>query len=276
MASKPPMEMHICNEKECELMDFEGRKFKTMIPHSVGRECVGVTCGYLVLFGKETNDFWLVNPITRHQLHFPDFPNDHDDTLHLHLRMRAILVFSPLISEWLFVITRRLCKKIWFSIAGKGIWNDVSTTSCIWDLHAFKGKIYTINIVCVRGDVIGQLFEMRFGPEPKLMLLKTKNFPKRNYFHFFASYGENLFVVDYKSAVHKLDFGEMKWVLYSDEKTKTEEEFEFYRNHMGYITFAKQESWASCTFKSEKRMFNLERFWYFPHESFDVNLMDEL
>nr|KAJ0196471.1 hypothetical protein LSAT_V11C700380520 [Lactuca sativa] len=37
-------------------------------------KCFGVTCGYLILFDEEYNDFWLVNPITRHELHFPGTP----------------------------------------------------------------------------------------------------------------------------------------------------------------------------------------------------------
>ncbi|CAH1417445.1 unnamed protein product [Lactuca virosa] len=81
MASKPPMEISIymvANENDyiycCCLQDFERRRFKTIIPHYIGRTCVGLTCGYLILFGTKTRDFWLVNPITRHQLHFPDYP----------------------------------------------------------------------------------------------------------------------------------------------------------------------------------------------------------
>nr|KAJ0209181.1 hypothetical protein LSAT_V11C400174330 [Lactuca sativa] len=106
MAFKPPMSMQISNrayDKECYcyLKDFEGRKYKTLLPHSSGRTCVGLTCGYLVLFGRETKDFWLVNPITRQELHFPDCPLyvDHDPPI-----IKAILVFSPSISKWIYTI----------------------------------------------------------------------------------------------------------------------------------------------------------------------------
>ncbi|CAH1416240.1 unnamed protein product [Lactuca virosa] len=49
MASRPPMLMwvlyHPDKINECYLEDFEGRKFKTLFPHSAHRKCVGLTCG---------------------------------------------------------------------------------------------------------------------------------------------------------------------------------------------------------------------------------------
>ncbi|CAH1450121.1 unnamed protein product [Lactuca virosa] len=71
MASKTPMSISIsthANEKECYLEEFEGRKFKTILPHYANMTCIGVTCGYLIFLGKKTLDFWLVNPITKHEI----------------------------------------------------------------------------------------------------------------------------------------------------------------------------------------------------------------
>ncbi|CAH1450160.1 unnamed protein product [Lactuca virosa] len=99
MASRTPMFIQIFSdayEKTCHLEDSEGRKFKTTLPHSASRTCVGLTCGYLILFGEKTKEFWLVNPITRHGLHFPDVTSD---VYQGHERLRVILVFSPSISE---------------------------------------------------------------------------------------------------------------------------------------------------------------------------------
>ncbi|PWA65015.1 F-box domain-containing protein [Artemisia annua] len=56
------------------LEDFEGRRFKTIRRHGTHRTCIGSTRGYLIMFGRLTSDFWLVNPITRHEFHFTDFP----------------------------------------------------------------------------------------------------------------------------------------------------------------------------------------------------------
>lgn len=54
LVSKPPMSISFstdANEIECCLEDFEGRKMKTILPHSTNRICIGVTSGYFILFG---------------------------------------------------------------------------------------------------------------------------------------------------------------------------------------------------------------------------------
>lgn len=107
MVSIPPMPISIsnsttdANEKQYYLKDSQGRKMKTIVPHSAKRSCIGVTCGYLILSGVETKDFWLVNLITRHELHFPDVP---DEYFCCHRDAKGILVFSPSISEWVFLV----------------------------------------------------------------------------------------------------------------------------------------------------------------------------
>ncbi|CAH1416144.1 unnamed protein product [Lactuca virosa] len=146
MASKPPLSMSTStnvNEREeryLYLEDFDGRKFKTILPRLVGRDFVGLSCGYLAFYGYATHDFWLVNPITRHQLHFPDVHFEvytYDE-----LAIKLILVFSPSIPGWVLAVENGLDRKIWTSIAGKGAWNLVSSPFQIIDFHAFKGKYY--------------------------------------------------------------------------------------------------------------------------------------
>ncbi|CAH1425369.1 unnamed protein product [Lactuca virosa] len=150
MASKPPMAM-LLDKNTCYLQDFEGREFKTILPLSGDRTCIRVTCGYLIFMGEKTRDFWLVNLITRHELYFPDVPIDvvrPEESRHV----RAILVFSPSINGWVFVMLVRFKYKIWFSIAGKRAWNHLFSTLPLIDLHPFKGKIY---ILSMEDSVIG-------------------------------------------------------------------------------------------------------------------------
>nr|KAJ0211551.1 hypothetical protein LSAT_V11C400174140 [Lactuca sativa] len=147
MASKPPMSMSISanvNEREeryLYLEDFDGRNFKTILPRLFGVDFVGLSCGYLAFYGKETHEFWLVNPITRHQLHFPHVPFDVDGIVYG--RVRLILMFSPSIPGWVLVVENQLCDEIWSSIAGKGAWNLVSSRFPfhLFDFHAFMGKV---------------------------------------------------------------------------------------------------------------------------------------
>ncbi|CAH1416122.1 unnamed protein product [Lactuca virosa] len=260
MASGPPMLMSISDpsyEKEewyCCLEDFEGRKFKTILPHAAGRICVGITCGYLILFGEETKDFWLVNLITRHQLHFPCFPFIVRTDL---ATIRGIIVFSPSLSGWVFVVFRRFSRQIWFSIAGTPAWNHISSTFLAIDLHAFKGKIYTVNIRC-------RLCEMRLNPEPKLTLLQKKNIPQPSFlFPEFVRSGENLYVMDRglkdSYTLHELDFEEMKWV--SSEKTL--EECAFFVNGFKYPAAIKADLWVD-----HRSLY--ERYAYF-HSAIDTS-----
>ncbi|CAH1439328.1 unnamed protein product [Lactuca virosa] len=66
MASRPPMLMSISdpsymNSYYCHLKDFDGRKFKTLLPHSVGRRCVFVVIDRLyfnIWFSVEGKGAW--------------------------------------------------------------------------------------------------------------------------------------------------------------------------------------------------------------------------
>ncbi|KAJ0836911.1 putative F-box domain-containing protein [Helianthus annuus] len=67
MGSRRPMSVSFSTStnNDCYLEDFEGRKFKTILPNSTVSICVGLTCGYLIFFRSITCEFWLVNPLTR-------------------------------------------------------------------------------------------------------------------------------------------------------------------------------------------------------------------
>ncbi|XP_023732165.1 uncharacterized protein LOC111879973 [Lactuca sativa] len=272
MACRPPMHMRISTdnlEDYCYLEDFEGKMLKTILPHSTGRTCVGLTCGYLILFGRKTKDFWLVNPITKHQLHFPAFPCLVADGN----KFKGILVFSSSKSGWLLVIIKPFYHEVWYSIAGEGVWNHVSSTYHILDIHFLRGKIYTLNIDYHIREV-GHLCELRLGLEPNLMLLEIKNFSKTNLLPLpeFVSSGDKLFVkrTFCVGDMCELDFGEMKWVCCE----KAKEEYAFYGNNMGHYTVVKRELWAG-TNKSRKDTFKTVDMWYFPHDCLNVNLIDE-
>ncbi|CAH1416129.1 unnamed protein product [Lactuca virosa] len=279
MASRPPMSMWISDsvyEKEhyCYLDDFQGRKFKTLLPSCVGRRYVGLTCGYLVMLSLKTHDYWLVNPITRHELYFPPIP--YISNL---IPFRAILVFSPSVSWWLFVLLERFSCIIWFSTVGKGAWNYVSSAFSIIDLHVFHGKIYALN-----ND--WQLCEMRLSLDPKLTLLEIKNSPKELFsVSMLVSSDENLYLMGHslKDPIQELDFGKMKWV---PPKEKTIREYAFFHGdaYMMCWTAIKLESWVvprpqyniyDCFVeKYQKGRFFSSRMWYFPHDCLDINLIN--
>ncbi|KAL7602840.1 hypothetical protein Lser_V15G16103 [Lactuca serriola] len=283
MQSRPPMSIWIkdCSyKKECYLQDFEGIKFKIRIPNSIGRRCVGLTCGFLILFGSKVPDFWLVNPITRHQLYFPPFP-----CLAKCDSIKSILVFSPSISGWVLVAFLKYSHSIWFCILGKGEWIHVYSAYTLLDLLAFKGKIYTLSSI---SSYLCE--ELKLYPNPKLTLLKTNNFPKPawSFLHReFVNAGEKLYLLDRDPKkdlfrVQELDFGEMKWVLLEGKEI---EEYGFFLSVLNISVAIKPKSLTNSqllhyrryaiTKKSRKGRFNIEHMWYFPHECLNVNIIHE-
>ncbi|KAL7605998.1 hypothetical protein Lser_V15G15954 [Lactuca serriola] len=286
MASRPPMLMWIhyfSDKNEYCLEDFQERRFKTLFPRSSHRGCVGLTYGYIILFSWETKDFWLVNPITKHELYFPCVPNF--DPRFMREGARAVLVFSTSISGWVFVMTYRLSDKIWFCIHGKGGWNHVSSTFPILDLHAFKGKIYALN-----ND--WGLYEMSLNPQhPKLTLLEINNCLKSRFLRpkLVSLAGEKLYVIDHIPGkdgdlyrVQELDFGKMKWVL-QEEKT-TGEEYVFFLSILlngapvdgAAVKLGSQYKMHECfpnisTRSRKGRFYATQDMWYFPHECMNVH-----
>ncbi|KAL4559908.1 hypothetical protein LXL04_032054 [Taraxacum kok-saghyz] len=272
MASKPPMSIYThmkANKNDyCYLEDFKRRKLKTIIPHYTGRICVGSTCGYLVLFSEKTCDFWLVNPITTHELHFPDFP------LFLGVgfkRIRTILVYSPSISNWVFVVF--ISSMISYYIAGKKRWHHVSSNLPIIDVHFFKGKMYTLHDDCSLGEL-----KLHLKSKQKLTLFKTTSFMNTDLLlkPELVSSDEKIYLVDRVSQPEKvmeLDIGGMKWVL----PEKTIGEYVFFISMLNPSVAIKPESWAGLETKynSYERMFNYKMVWYFPHDCLNVNRLDE-
>ncbi|CAH1450149.1 unnamed protein product [Lactuca virosa] len=253
IVSRPPMTISIStdaneNEPYLYLEDFEGRKLKTILPHFDYKECVGVSCGYLILMGEETNDFLLVNPITRHEFHVP-FPGVHFYTN----VMGVILVFSPSISAWVFVVINRFLYKIWFYIAGKQEWTCVSTPLRIYDLHVFKGKIYTLHS-------INRLSEVRLFPTPKVTLLEIKNSPKTGPHNtWLVSSGENLYMINRISGfpfkIQEINVSKMDWM--SPEKIG--EEFAFFLSTDHGVALIRMEPWIDLYSQYGKYYFPVKR-----------------
>ncbi|KAL4562751.1 hypothetical protein LXL04_026781 [Taraxacum kok-saghyz] len=306
MATKPPMTLHVnwrAHAKLCYLEDFEGRKFKTFLPPFAGGTCVGLTCGYLIFFVRAHREFRLVNPITRHQLHFPGFPLTYLEPSVLHVR--AILVFSRSIRRWVLLVIKKCESKIWFSMAGKGKWDDASFDSVTFtDLRAFNGIIYTLN---VNYDTnLCELHELRLNPDPELILVEAKNALKRSRYDHeqeLVSSGENIYVMDclppiddtdtmedaikYRYVLYELDFGEMKWV----SRVKTIGECAPFLSNFKHGVAVTSPFWGMLgqglllghsdgdvleRIHVEKTMSSFAmNMWYFPHECLNVDRVDD-
>ncbi|CAH1435860.1 unnamed protein product [Lactuca virosa] len=240
------------------------------------RSCVGITCGYLILFKRKKRDFWLVNPITRHEIRFRPVPSA--CFFYATPKIIAVLVNSPSISTNRVLVMLNIdLSKIWLSssTAAEGSWNLVSSTFYIKYLHVFKGKIYTI---CSKdySSKVRHLCELTLNPKPALTLIETKNFPNDVLnFQKLVSSGENLYVMESFSFglhnVHELDFGKKEWVRFEE----TTGERAFFLSKFRHSAVDKPELWADprsqrgqCYFTNENthgKFFTMDQ-WYFPHE----------
>ncbi|CAH1450126.1 unnamed protein product [Lactuca virosa] len=195
--------------------------------------------------------------------------------------VRVILVHSPPISGWVFLVLNKKTNEIWFSIASKRVWTLVSASFLIHDLYAFKGKIYVLN------SAYG-LYEMLLYPNPNLTLLKTKDFPELDDSSLleFANSPENLYVINRNSQhpykIHELDFGKMKWASLE----KRTEEYALFLGNWKHHAVAIPESWVGIssqyrrlkyvrTNKGGKSKLYYASMWYFFHDFLDANLIHE-
>ncbi|KAL4555527.1 hypothetical protein LXL04_038149 [Taraxacum kok-saghyz] len=288
LVPKPPMSISIsfndAFEKECYLEDFEGRKLKTIVPDLANRTCLGITCGYLILFDKKSREFWLVNPIIRRELHFPNCPIEFSFHTSYY---RGLLVFSPSRSEWVFVVFNRwLINSLWFCIAGKQEWTKVATHG-LDDLIAFKGKIYALKTAYFGSDEL-TLYELKLYPEPQLVLL-IRN-PKSGFqYPVFASCGENLYVIDGWASnnlrkIHKLDIDEMKGVSIINTREKYAfflhdnfPEHSLYRYTLREVRADIHSQYGRYVVRDVTGKFLLfhEKLWYFFDDCLNINLIHE-
>ncbi|KAL4556117.1 hypothetical protein LXL04_038758 [Taraxacum kok-saghyz] len=206
------------NEKECSLEDFEGRKFKTILPRYIDRICIGVTCGYLILFNEKERDLWLVNPITSHELYFDGIPFGYKYPIQC---FKAIFVFSRSISKFVLVMfsTCYFKNDIRFCITGERGWTYVYTRFFISDVHVFKGKIYAVHFS-------NHLSEVSLFPTPKVKLFEIKNIPKSKFGDpVLVSLGENLCVMElFSKHAYKIimNFSKVEWEWVSVENISDE------------------------------------------------------
>ncbi|XP_076913831.1 F-box/kelch-repeat protein At1g57790-like [Bidens hawaiensis] len=218
MMSKQPMYLSLSkrvNGKDCYLEEnCTQRKMNTVVPHSRGRVCVGLTCGYLIFFGRDTRDFWLVNPVTRKELHFPGFPYSKSASS-IPSRIKGILVFSPSLSGWvLVVLAHGFLSELYFSLAGKQVkWSYVSLNSVILDIHFFKGKIYTMN-------TNKRLFEFRLNPVPAFILHKMNNSPWADFrYDTLVSSGGKLYLMNTSNHFDAIEVNFEKCEWMNEENT---------------------------------------------------------
>lgn len=168
------------SKKACVLYNmFDGKSWKAMLPDLPCKNLVGLSCGYLITIDRNTG-FWLVNLMTRHELHFPSLPESMGLRKSLVLpesvggildfKIRAVLFRSTQLSRVFLVLFSRNHKFILLSESGAIIWQEYllpNISAGISDVKILDGKIF----VLTRDALFGE-FNPRAVPVLKLYKIK--------------------------------------------------------------------------------------------------------
>ncbi|XP_076934785.1 uncharacterized protein LOC143601198 [Bidens hawaiensis] len=272
MGSRRPMKVS-CSNGAFYFEDFEGRKHKIPLPHSTGRVCIGVTCGYMIMAGRD-RDFWLVNPFKRHEIYIPACPF-HPWVNTNASQFRGVLVFSPFTSQPVFVFSHKFTNKIFYHMSGnQPSWNWLDLNFPILDIHAFKGKIYAVTVTSC-------LVEVGLPPRPSLEPLEMKNHLTRHLLRSeFVTSGKSLYLLDCCSADgydgYEIDVEKREYV----QIDKTTVENAFFVGDWKSSAAVDADTWVDSQIPdgkggylkdtSEKSDIKgrclIANMWYFPHE----------
>ncbi|XP_074348634.1 uncharacterized protein LOC141687305 [Apium graveolens] len=122
---------------------FDGKTCKTMLKNLVG-DLVGLSCGYLIL-NNRNRGFWLINLMTRHELHFPVLPEKAWGIFENHIR--AVLFASTQPSRVFLVLFSRNHNCLLLSESSASSWQEYllpNINAGISDVKILDGKIFVL------------------------------------------------------------------------------------------------------------------------------------
>lgn len=197
------------------------REYKTLLPVFWNRcHLVGLSCGFLILRDSESK-FWLFNPITKKELHFPAVPQDRSFCLKGSV---ATLIYSTEISDnFLLVVNQKLCTML-IARRGGATWRTIpykGKATPFVDITFFKNNVY----VLTRDGGIGRL---RVTPYLLLELMDVRNsfLGLSSTRPQFATSKNHLFMVSNlkcrfcpwmtENLIYKLDEANMAWEKVND------------------------------------------------------------
>ncbi|XP_074357758.1 uncharacterized protein LOC141697348 [Apium graveolens] len=132
------------SKKACVLYNmFDGKTCKAMLKDLIW-DLVGLSCGYLIM-NDGYRGFWLVNLMTRHELHFPVLPGMTWGILDY--QFRAVLFVSTQLSRFFTVLFSRNHNFLLLSESGASGWQEYflpNTNAGISDVKILDGKIFVL------------------------------------------------------------------------------------------------------------------------------------
>ncbi|GMY13514.1 F-box protein At3g56470-like [Fagus crenata] len=223
MAYQPPLVVFLSTHarKACYFYSiFDQRSYKATLPNLIGKSCFGLTCGYLVMEDKKKrghSQIWLLNPFTRHELHFSSPPNPYTSVILASLAtpLREFVIIAN--SCW--YPSLQFCRSSdvnWTVYDYNDKFKGGATDDYRWfvDLVVFKGKIYVftnlgeIGVLNLNSHSYVTLLEVKsiggwiFGVQLQLLAFDEQLLLIRS----FDLFGNN------EIQVYELNFLKMEWV----------------------------------------------------------------
>lgn len=132
------------SKKSCVLYNmFDGKTCKAMLK-DLAWNLVGLSCGYLIM-NDRYRGFWLINLMTRHELHFPVLSERAWGMFDY--QIRAVLFQSTQLSRVFLLLFSRNHNFLLLSESGPSSWQEYlfpNTNAGISDVNILKGKIFVL------------------------------------------------------------------------------------------------------------------------------------
>ncbi|XP_063943352.1 uncharacterized protein LOC135150627 isoform X2 [Daucus carota subsp. sativus] len=158
------------SKKACVLYNiFDWKSCKSMLPNMPRKSLWGLSSGYLITYDKNMG-FWLVNLMTRHELHYPVLPESSYSISDF--TACAVLLRSTRLSRIFMIIFSEKHDFLLMSESGSSSWHEYllpNTSSGIADVKILDGKIFVLTCDAHFGE-----FNPRADPVLKLY---NRNFP---------------------------------------------------------------------------------------------------
>lgn len=145
------------SKKACVLYNiFDGKSCKAMLPDLPCKSFVGLSCGYLITIDKNMG-FWLVNLMTRHELHFPSLPESmvpRESIVFpqavsgiINFDIHAVLFQSTKLSRVFMVLFSRNYNFLLLCESGSGSWQKYflpNTSAGISDVKILDSRFFVL------------------------------------------------------------------------------------------------------------------------------------
>nr|XP_017235410.1 PREDICTED: uncharacterized protein LOC108209152 isoform X2 [Daucus carota subsp. sativus] len=257
-------------KKACVLYNiFDSQNCKSMLPSMPRKYLWGLSSGYLITYDKNMG-FWLVNLMTRHEMHYPVLSES--SYRFFDFTPRAVLLRLTRLSRIFMIIFSEKHNFLLMSESGSSSWQEYllpNTSAGIADVKVLDGKIFVLTCDAhfgefnPRADPVVKLYNCNIPiqlPSRSILQLVTSD-NKIYMIHDLGS--KSLFLSVYNSAlVDTTGWGAGNCVC-------------FLQNTIGKCSFFHLDGRRLATIPAVWDCYVRLYFWVFPGESWDISCVGD-